>query len=69
MNAVLIKYMIKYINILIDKLINAGKSVFVDFEEKTINLVSFRIGDLMRARLQCSEQGFINILKSLYALD
>ena len=23
----------------------------------------------MRARLQCSESGFINILKSLYALD
>lgn len=69
MNAVLIKFMIKYINILIDFLIMVGKEVLVDFQEKTINLVSFRIGDLMRTRLQCTQLGFLNILKTLYALD
>ena len=54
MNAVLIKLMVNYVNILIDHLIMAGQNINVDFEEKTVNLVSLNIGDLMRSRIQCS---------------
>jgi hypothetical protein len=35
----------------------------------TINLVVFRVGDLLRSKFQCSETVFINVLNTLYLLD
>ncbi len=37
--------------------------------EQNINLIVFRVSDLLRAKLQCSETSFINILKTIYLLD
>lgn len=34
-----------------------------------INLVSFKIGDLMRSKIHCNQATFIRMLKTLYILD
>lgn len=62
--------MLNYINILIDHLLKAGRYLETVKEEiVNINLVVFRVSDLMRAKLQCNETTFINILKTVYLLD
>ena len=74
MNTLIIRFMQEYLSGLIHLLIEAGK-----FEEKKdqmskgeaefINLISFRIGDLMRARMHVNEAACIRVLHSLYLLD
>ncbi len=34
-----------------------------------VNLLTFRVGDLLRSKLQCSEKSFINIMNTLNLLD
>jgi len=34
-----------------------------------INLVVFKIGDLMRSKIHCSETTFIRLLKTLYIIE
>ena len=31
--------------------------------------MGFKVSDLMRSKYQCTENGFINILKTMYMLD
>lgn len=59
----------KYINILIHHLIKAGYNIRDGTEHYNINLIIFRVNDLMRSKLQCTESSFIYILKALYLLD
>ena len=72
-SAVLTSLMLKYVNILIHHLLRAGKSTFglknghLGYEN--FNLVTFQVSDLLRSKYQCSEAGFINLLKTMYALD
>lgn len=40
-----------------------------DKGSQDINLIVFRIGDLLRSKLQCSEAQFISLLKTMYVLD
>lgn len=54
----------KYLCLLIDHLIKAGQSNF-----NIVNLIVFRVGDLLRSKFQCSETTFINVLNTLYLLD
>ena len=60
-NALLIHFMKNYVSELIRLLIQAGG--------KNINLIIFRIGDLMRSKIHCSESAFICLLKTLYVLN
>lgn len=41
----------------------------VKTEKEDINLVVFKIGDLMRSKIHCNEATFIRLLKTLYILD
>ena len=72
-NAVLTSLMLNYTNILIHHLIKAGERILtrtsLSVAYASINLVVFRVSDLMRSKLQCSESSFINILKTMYLLD
>ena len=62
--------MLNYTNLLIHHLIRAGEQIRVDEGfYKNINLVIFRVSDLLRSKFQCSESGFINILKTMYLFD
>ena len=61
--------MLNYINILIHHLLKAGKKIHTETESAYINLIVFRVSDLMRSKLQCSEASFINVLKTMYLLD
>ncbi len=62
--------MLTYTNILIYHLLKAGERVRITNDmEKNINLVVFRVSDLLRAKLQCNESSFISLLKTMYLLD
>ena len=62
--------MLKYISALIHHLLKAGRGIYTwKHTYENINLVTFRISDLMRAKYQCTESGFITLLKTLYILD
>ena len=40
-----------------------------DYNEYNINLLTFRVGDLLRSKLQCSETSFIKVMNTLINLD
>lgn len=61
--------MLNYTNLLIHHLLKAGRKILTDRKVQNISLVVFRICDLMRSKLQCSESSFISILKTMYLLD
>jgi hypothetical protein len=65
-NAVLTSLMVNYTSVLIHHLVKVGEE-----RNTTIlpNLVVFRVSDLLRSKLQCSESSFITLLKTLYLLD
>ena len=68
-NAVLTSLMLSYTNILIHHILNAGRGILAaDYITKDINLISFRVSDIMRSKLQCTENGFISLLKTMYLL-
>ncbi len=68
MNTLIIKFMEEYVSELINLLVEAG-SFGEDEKADYINLVSFRIGDLMRSRMHVNEASFIRVLHTLYLLD
>lgn len=68
-NAVLTSLMLKYTSTLIHHLLVAGQKIETNFGEVNINLVVFRVSDLLRAKFQCSENSFISLLKTMYLLD
>lgn len=54
-NAVLTHHMLIYVNTLIHHLLKAGEKIRInDYLYNHINLVVFRVSDLLRAKLQCS---------------
>jgi hypothetical protein len=62
--------MLSYTNILIHHLLQAGERIYtVEKTWSNINLVSFRVSDLMRSKLQCNESSFISLLNTIYLLD
>ncbi len=61
--------MLNYLNLLIHHLVKAGVTISTDYSNQNISLVVFRVSDLMRSKLQCTERGFISLLKTMYLLD
>ena len=62
--------MLQYTNILIHHLLKAGERTRTsNYDYVNLNLVVFRVSDLMRSKFQCSENSFITLLKTLYILD
>ena len=62
--------MLSYANTLIHHLVKAGKDILTDKGIiKNINLITFKVSDLMRSKFCCSESGFINLLKIMYLLN
>lgn len=61
--------MLKYLNLLIHHLLLAGKQIYTSSRWQDLNLVVFRVADLMRSKYQCSEAEFISLLKTMYILD
>jgi hypothetical protein len=68
-NAVLTKLMLNYTNMLIHHLLKAGQHILTEKGHQNINLVVFRVSDLMRSKYKCTESHFINVLKTMYLLD
>jgi hypothetical protein len=66
---VLSSLMLNYTNSLIHHLLKAGARIKTGWGYKNISLVSFRVSDLMRSKLQCSESSFISLLNSMHMLD
>jgi hypothetical protein len=60
---------LSYTNILIHHLLKAGQNIRTERGYQDINLVGFSLGDLLRSKYMCSENTFINILKTMYMLD
>ena len=53
MNTVLISLMLSYTNILIHHLLKAGENILTDKQHQNINLVVFRVTDLLRSKFNC----------------
>ena len=53
-NAVLTSLMLNYTNLLIHHLLKAGQNILTEKGYKDINLLVFRVCDLMRSKLQCN---------------
>ena len=70
-NAILTSLMLNYVSILIHHLLRSATVVLEDERRTTanINLVVFKISDIIRSKLQCSESSFISLLKTMYLLD
>lgn len=61
--------MLKYLNLLIQHLIQAGNRINTNKGRQNLSLVVFRVSDLLRSKLQCTETQFISLLKTMYVLD
>ena len=63
--------MLQYLNVLIHHLLQAGKQLQTtsSYDLFDIDLVVFRVSDLMRSKLQCTEASFISLLKTFYLLE
>lgn len=64
--------MLSYLNILIHHLLKSGQNQRVKGDTHgmaNLNLIVFRVSDLLRSKFQCSESAFINLLKTMYLLD
>lgn len=68
-NAILTFLMQKYLSLLIHHLLQAGKQIWSSSKLQDLNLVAFRVADLMRSKFQCTEAQFISLLKTMYVLD
>jgi hypothetical protein len=68
-NVVLASLMLNYTNLLIHHLLRAGRQILTDKYYQNINVIVFRVSDLMRSKFQCSESGFIAMLKTMYLLE
>lgn len=61
--------MIKYLNLLIHHLLQAGRSIWSGTRYQDLNLVVFRVADLMRSKFECTEAQFVSLLRTMYVLD
>ncbi len=61
--------MLNYTNVLIHHLLKVGEQIGTNYGIANINLVVFRVSDLLRGKLQCNESSFISLLKTMYLLD
>ena len=61
--------MLSYTNTLIHHLVKAGKDIATDKKNQNINLITFKVSDLMRSKFCCSESGFINLMNIMYNLN
>ena len=68
-NAVLTSLTKNYISVLVHHLLRAGKKIDTNRGRQDINLVVFRVSDLMRSKFECPESTFIALIKTLYLLD
>ena len=59
-NAVMIEFTRKYLCLLINHLIEAGKIV-----GKHVNLIAFQVRDILKAKLDCDERTFIRIINNV----
>ena len=59
----------RYLCVLIHHILKAGSDIWTGSSKQNINLVVFRVNDLLRSKFQCNETTFINILNTLYLLD
>lgn len=53
-NTVLTSMMLNYTNMLIHHLLKAGLNILTDKQNQNINLVAFRVTDLLQSKLNCS---------------
>jgi len=60
--------MVEYLSVLIHHLLKAG-SLLEDGCRLNVNLLVFKVSDLMRAKFKCNETSFITLLKTMYILD
>ena len=70
MNEVASQYIFKYLNKLIHSLLNISKLAAEQAENdwervviESVDLITFKIGDMMRCKCACSEEDFIKILR------
>ena len=75
LNEIASQYIFKYLNKLIHALLTiprvAAEAASSDREKTfigSVNLVTFKIGDMMRCKCSCSEHEFIKILKAIDAV-
>lgn len=75
LNEIASQYIFKYINHLIHSLLSiplkAAEEVDSDREKavlRSLDLVTFKIGDMMRCKCACSEQEFIKIMTVIDSL-
>ena len=61
--------MLSYTNLLIHHLLKAGQQIMTRTGYQDINLIVFRVMDLLRSKFMCSESAFISILRTMYLLD
>ena len=60
----------KYLCILIYHLLEAGEGIDDHgWNKQHINMVSFKVGDLLRSKFECTESSFISIVNTLNLLD
>ena len=59
----------KYLCVLIHHLLKAGEKIDTGSGWENINLVVFKVNDLLRSKFQCNESTFINVLNTLALLD
>ena len=70
MNAMLTEFTHKYLCILIYHLLEAGAEINDHgFNLQHVNMVSFRVCDLLRSKFECTESSFISIINTLNLLD
>jgi hypothetical protein len=53
-NAVLTSLMLNYTNLLVHHLLRAGQHIHTESGYQNINLIVFRVSDLMRSKFHCS---------------
>jgi len=61
--------MVDYLSILIHHLLKAGEFEGSSGINYNLNLIVFRVSDIMRAKFKCDESTFITLLKTIYLLD
>lgn len=67
--SVLTSLMLTYTNILIHHLLRAGHQIWTDKFYQNLNLINFKVSDLMRSKIECTESSCISLFRTLYLLN
>ena len=65
-NAITIEFTRRYLCLLIYHLVKVEKSISKSY---VVNLIVFRVGDLFRAKYECDERTFINVINTFNQMD